>query len=55
MFRARLEWRNSTVTFRRLNEMIDATDGVVYVEQGKCEPGVQACLLMTVMVSGPKR
>ena len=32
-----------------------STDGLVYVEQGKCRPGVQACLLMTVMVSGPNR
>ena len=47
--------RERSVTFRRLNEAINATDGVVYVEQGKCRPGVQACLLMTMMVSGPNR
>ena len=44
-----------SVTFRRLLETIGATDGVVYVEQGKCRPGMRACLLMTVTASGPNR
>lgn len=44
----------STV-FRRLMKTIDATDGLVYVEEGKCGHSVSACLLLTVQVAGPHR
>jgi len=42
-------------TFRRLVETIDATDGLVYVEEGKCLHSVRACLLVSVQVAGPYR
>ena len=42
-------------TFRRLVETINASDGIVYVEHGKCGHHVRACLAFTVQVSGPNR
>ena len=47
--------RNNSATFRRLLETINDTDGLVYVEQGRCGAGPRACLLMTMMVAGPHR
>lgn len=45
-----------STTFRRLTEAIGATDGLVYVEDGKCGDGtVRACLHMSLTVSGPNR
>jgi hypothetical protein len=44
-----------SATFRRLVETIDATDGIVYVEQGRCRRGVRAYLALTVVVAGPHR
>lgn len=35
-------------TFRRLIETIEGTDGIVYVEPGRCGHGVRACLAMSV-------
>jgi hypothetical protein len=43
-----------SVTFRELVRTIDATDGMVYVEPGRCGHGVRACLV-GVMASGPHR
>jgi hypothetical protein len=42
-------------TFRRLIESIDATDGLVYVLEGRCGQGVRACLHMSLELSGPNR
>jgi hypothetical protein len=36
-------------------DLIDATDGIVYVEPGRCEKSVRACLALTVQVAGPNR
>jgi hypothetical protein len=44
-----------SATFRRLVDTIDATDGIVYVEQGRCGHHVRACLVLTVRVAGPNR
>ena len=44
-----------SATFRRLVETIDATDGIVYVEQGKGRRGARAYLALTVTVAGPNR
>jgi hypothetical protein len=44
-----------SATFRRMIQTIDATDGLVYVEEGKCRHSVRACLLMFVRVAGPYR
>lgn len=41
-------------TFRGLMEIINASDGIVYVEEGKCGHGVRACLV-TVSVAGANR
>jgi hypothetical protein len=35
-------------TFRRLVEAIEATDGIVYVEQGACGHSARACLSLNV-------
>jgi hypothetical protein len=41
-------------TFHRLVETINASDGIVYVIEGKCGHGVRACLV-TVSKEGPTR
>jgi hypothetical protein len=41
--------------FRSLLETIDASDGLVYVDEGICGHGVFACLLHTMQVAGPHR
>jgi hypothetical protein len=46
---------DSSETFRRLVATIDDTDGLIYVDDGKCGRGVSACLLLNVQVSGPFR
>ena len=44
-----------STTFRRLIEAIDATDGLVYVLEGRCGQGVRACLHMSLELSGKNR
>ena len=44
-----------STTFRRLIEAINATDGLVYVMEGKCGQGVRACLHMSLELSGQNR
>lgn len=44
-----------STTFRHLVDAIDATDGLVYIEQGKCGHSVRACLLISVNIAGPYR
>ena len=46
---------DASATFRRLTATIDGTDGLIYVDKGKCGHGVSACLLLAVQVSGPFR
>jgi hypothetical protein len=38
-------------TLRRLIEAIEATDGLVYVEEGKCGHSVRACLALSINVA----
>ena len=42
-------------TFRSLVEVIDATNGIVYVQRGDCRRGVRACLVLAIQVAGPSR
>jgi hypothetical protein len=42
-------------TFRHLVALIDATDGIVYIEEGTCGHSVRACLPLTMKVAGPHR
>jgi hypothetical protein len=42
-------------TFRDLVSGIAGTDGLVYVEEGKCGRGAHACLVLSVTVAGPYR
>jgi hypothetical protein len=42
-------------TFRGLMATIDGTDGLIYVDWGKCGQGVRACLMLHVQVAGPFR
>jgi hypothetical protein len=42
-------------TFRRLIDTIDATDGLVYVDEGVCGHAVRACLVLSVTLAGPYR
>lgn len=44
-----------SLTFKRLIDDIGATDGLVYVAQGRCGQGVHACLHMSVDLAGPFR
>lgn len=46
------EW---SATFRRVVDLIDATDGIVYVQPGRCGKNVRACTALTVTVAGPSR
>lgn len=46
---------DASATFRQLTATIEDTDGLVYVDDGKCGHGVAACLLLAVQVSGPFR
>jgi len=36
-------------TFRKLIRTIDGTDGIVYVEKGRCRHGVHACLTHSIV------
>jgi hypothetical protein len=38
------EARVRSATFRKLIETIEATDGIVYIEEGDCGHGLRACL-----------
>ena len=42
-------------TFRALIASIEATDGIVFVEDGTCARGVTACLTWQVTLAGPYR
>ena len=44
-----------STTFRRMVATIDGTDGIVYVQEGKCGHSVHACLLLSITVAGPHR
>jgi hypothetical protein len=44
-----------SMTFRRLVERINQTDGIVYVGGGECGDAVRACLLLTMTLMGPHR
>lgn len=46
---------DASATFRRLTATIDGTDGLIYVDSGRCGHGVSACLLLSVQVAGPFR
>jgi hypothetical protein len=46
---------DTSKTFQRLMATIDDTDGLIYVDGGKCGHGVSACLLVAVQVAGPFR
>jgi hypothetical protein len=46
--------RGST-TFGRLMASVQGTNGIVYVEAGRCGHGVRACLKMWMQASGPNR
>src|SRR5262245_27258638 len=42
-------------TFRRLVETVGATDGIVYVQEGRCQFNVRACLHLSVGLAGRYR
>jgi hypothetical protein len=44
-----------SATFRRLTQVIEATNGIVYVEQGACGHSVRACLTFSVTPAGDYR
>jgi hypothetical protein len=45
-----------SATFRGLIDTIDATDGLVFVDEGRCgHSGSRACLLLSVTIAGPHR
>src|SRR5262245_11663832 len=45
----------ASATFKQLVATIDATDGIVFIEEGKCGHSVHACLLLSVTMAGPNR
>ena len=42
-------------TFHALVTAIDGTNGIVYVESGRCGRGARACLVLDMQVAGPSR
>jgi len=44
-----------SATFRNLVTAIDATNGIVYVESGRCGRSARACLVLNMQVAGPNR
>ena len=46
------EW---STTFRAFLDMIDRSDGIVYIERGRCRHGGAACMALTVKLAGPNR
>ena len=44
-----------SATFKTLLGAIEATDGIVFVEYGRCPRGVPGCLTWQVTVAGPYR
>ena len=50
-----IEASEQSKTFRGLIEQISATDGIVYIVEGKCGHGVRACLTFTITSAGPNR
>jgi hypothetical protein len=52
---ALLEGARRSVTFRQLIETIEGTDGIVFVQEGRCGHGARACLALTVTLAGPNR
>jgi hypothetical protein len=44
-----------SATFRSLVETIDASDGLVMLEEGDCRFGVRACLRPDIVVAGSHR
>jgi hypothetical protein len=49
------EAADRSLTFRRLVGAIQATNGVVYVEHGRCGRGRRACLPLAMAVAAPHR
>jgi len=47
--------RERSPIFRSLLSTIDATDGLVYIDEGACGQSVRACLLPLVTVAGVHR
>jgi hypothetical protein len=44
-----------SATFRDIVAAIETSDGLVYVQEGRCVHGVRSCLLFSVTVAGPYR
>jgi hypothetical protein len=44
-----------SATFRGLVAAIDATNGIVYVQSGRCGRGARACLSHSLQLAGPHR
>jgi len=49
------EAQERSATFRRLVHAFDATDGIIYVEEGDCHVKVRACLPPTINASAGYR
>ena len=44
-----------SATLRRIVEVIDASDGIVFVQEGRCGHSTRACLALSVKQAGPSR
>jgi hypothetical protein len=44
-----------STTFKSLVATIDQTDGLVYIDEGKCGHSVHVCLVLKVTIAGPNR
>jgi hypothetical protein len=48
------ETARRSITFRKMADAVDASDGLVYIERGRCPDAAQACLV-SIRRSGPHR
>jgi len=44
-----------SATLRRIVAQVDASDGIVYIEEGRCRYSARACLSHSIVIAGPSR
>jgi hypothetical protein len=44
-----------SATLRGIVALVDASDGIVYIEEGRCRYSARACLSHSIVIAGPSR
>jgi hypothetical protein len=55
VLRAIREGADRSATFRSLVETVNSSDGIVWVQEGRCGHSVRACLVLSITMAGPNR